>query len=252
MGFIQTVGRTLAKHSPVILTSVSVVGVFATAVLASKATIEAKRRLAMEDSLIPEKLAPKQVVQITWDLYIPAAVMGVTTAACIIGVHGVHTRRQAALMSIYSLTEAALKEYKDKVIETIGENKERKIREDIDQDHLDHNPVSTKEVLLTGTGEMLCYDSLSGRYFKSDMETLRRIQNDLNERIINFMYVSVNDLYTLLGIPDNTLGDQMGWTTDRLLKMEFDTMLADVDGKKQPCLVINYEQLPITNYFKSY
>ena len=83
------------------------------------------------------------------------------------------------MAGLYSLTESTLKEYKAKVVETIGENKERKVREDIIQDKLDAAPMATREIIITGGGDQLCCDILSERYFKSDIEKLRRSENKI-------------------------------------------------------------------------
>jgi len=53
-----------------------------------------------------------------------------------------------------------LKEYQEKVIETIGQNKENKIREAIIDDRLSKNPVSKNEILITGAGDVLFYELL--------------------------------------------------------------------------------------------
>ena len=96
--------------------------------------------------------------------------MGGLTIACIISAHTVNHKRNAALASLYSLTEKSLREYQAKVIETIGKNKERQVRNAVAEQNIKENPVSTKEVKITGKGETLCYDAISGRYFKSDVE----------------------------------------------------------------------------------
>lgn len=250
MGFPQKVARTIAKHSPAILTGLGVLGVFATAILASEATLEAADRIrdveGRSGTAGDARQRIKERVEMVWPLYIPTVLSATATAACIIGTHGIHNRRHAALLSVYSLTEVAFREYKEKVVEQIGENKERKIREDIHQDHLNQNPVNT-EVLITGKGEMLCYEEITGRYFKSDMETIRKAQNDINAQIIHDMYASHNQFCSLVGLPDTLLGEQIGWTTDNMMDISFSSMLA-TNG--EPCLVIDYRMSPKSEYYK--
>ena len=79
------------------------------------------------------------------------------------------------------------------MVETIGKKKEQAIRDDIAKDRVTANPV--REVVVTDRGSTLCYDSLSGRYFKSDIETLRKTVNDLNRRMRDEMFISLNDFY---------------------------------------------------------
>ena len=121
----------LKKHSSTILTVISAGGVVATTVLAVKATpkalqlIEAKK---VEVGLQPDTPLPtKEVVKATWKCYIPAATTGVLSATCIIGASRVNLRRNAALATAYKISETALSEYKEKVVETIGEKKAKEM-----------------------------------------------------------------------------------------------------------------------------
>ena len=76
-------------------------------------------------------------------------------------------------MTTYALSETALKEYKDKAIEIVGEEKNREIIDAVAKDKISQNPVSKQEVIVTGKGNVLCYETLSGRYFESDINALR-------------------------------------------------------------------------------
>jgi hypothetical protein len=172
--------------------------------------------------------------------------MGSLTVACIIGAHALHMRKQAALAGACSLTATALREYQSKVIETIGEAKNREIKEEIHKDKLKSNPVQDKEVVIVGAGEMLCYDVLSGRYFKSDIETVRRAQNDLNRDLMNEMWVDLNAVYDALGLPPTRLGSELGWSVnDSLIEFKFSTQQAENGA---PCLVIDYDVTPSADY----
>lgn len=69
------------------------------------------------------------------------------------------------------------------MIETIGEKKEQTVRDAIAKEHIEKDPVENKEVIVLGRGSTLCYDSVSGRYFKSDMETIKKAENELDARL---------------------------------------------------------------------
>ena len=232
---------TIAKHSPQILTAVSSAGVIGTTVLAVKATAKAVRKV---DKLIEDAIAPPtklDIVKETWKLYIPAGVMGTATIVCIIGATTISTRRSAALLSLYTITDKALSEYQDKVVEVIGEKKEASIREDIAQDRLDANPVSKANVLVTKLGDTLCYDHLSGRYFKSDLEAIRKAENDLNKLLINDSWVSLNSFYALLELDPIGIGENIGWHPDNLVSLTYSAKLAS-DGT--PCIVVEHRAEP--------
>lgn len=252
---IKATGETIAKHSPQILTGIGVAGLVSTAVLAVRATPKAllilqeegseRLECQWEDVTIDdafEVIPKKEIVEITWKCYIPAIVTGAVSIACIIGATTIQNRRAAALASVYSLSELALKEYQEKVKETIGEGKELKVRDEIMRDRIANDPIAGKEVILTKRGDFICYDTISGRYFKSNMEDVRRAVNDLNEQLINEMYISLNEFYDLLGLSHTKLGNDMGWSMESgKLEVHFSAQLTE-DG--EPCMVVDYRVVP--------
>ena len=188
---IKTIRSGLAKHSPAILTALGITGMIGTTVLAVKATPKALGLIEnKKEELDKDGLTVAETVKATWKCYAPAAVTCVTSAACLIGASSVHTKRNAALATAYKLSESALIEYRDKVVETIGEKKEQSVRDAIAKDHVEKNPVTNNEVIITDRGYTLCYDELSGRYFYSDIEKIKKAANELNRQMLNDMYVS--------------------------------------------------------------
>lgn len=237
------------KHSPTILTGIGIAGMTTTTILAVQATPKALRLLEEKKADISEseKLPSIEVVKTAWKVYVPAVLTGILSTVCLIGANSVNQRRGAALAAAYSLSESALKEYREKVVETIGKKKEQAIRDDIAKDRVAENPV--REVVVTDRGSTLCYDSISGRYFKSDIETLRRIVNDLNRRMRDEMFISLNDFYCAVDNPDlgpTKLGDRLGWTIDKgYIDLGFSSQLT-ADGT--PCLVLDYSVAPEYEY----
>ena len=88
-------------------------------------------------------------------------------------------------------------------------------------------------------------DGFSGRYFTSTMERIRKAQNDLNYKLLNEVYASLNDLYEYLDLAPIGAGDELGWTTNHQLDLSFSSTLTE-DG--HPCLVINFRNEPMANY----
>jgi hypothetical protein len=238
----RVVGGFLNQNSPTILTGLGVGGFITTVFLAVGATPKAMLTVwSEEEHRESKKLDPnvplKDVVALTWRYYVPAVVMGTLTVGFIIGANSINLRRNAAIVSLYSITEATLKEYQAKVVETIGEKKEKAIRSEIAQDTLDKNPLSKKSVIVTGKGETLFYDTYSGRYFKSDIEKVRKVENLFNKELIAGYWSELNTLYHMLGLPSIEGGKKVGWNADKLLDLYFDAKLAEND---EPCIVINY------------
>ena len=192
------------------------------------------------------KLGFKETVKTVWKCYIPSAVLTTTSAACLIGASSVHIKRNAVLATAYQLSEAAATEYKNKVVETIGAKKEEAIRDAISKDHIEQNPVSKNEVIITEKGNTLCYDHTSGRYFKSDIDKINKAVNEINRQINQNYYVSLNDLYDELGLEGIAIGNDIGWNSDMgLLEIHFSSHLAS-DGV--PCLALDFNTMPKYNY----
>lgn len=244
----KTVWLAAKKHSPELLTGIGIAGMVTTVVLAVRATPKALRLIDEKKADIPEENIPRiEAVKVAWKVYVPAVLTGILSTICLIGANSVNQRRNAAIAAAYSLSESALKEYREKVIETIGERKEQAIRDDISKDRITENPV--REVFVSDRGSTLCYDSLSGRYFKSDIEKLRRIVNDLNRRMRDEMFISLNDFYCAVDNPDlgpTKLGDMLGWNIDKgYIDLNFSSQLT-TDGT--PCLVLDYTVVPEYEY----
>lgn len=244
----------LSKHSPAILTGVGIAGMITTTVLAVRATpkalklMEEKREELQLDA--DEKLTPIETVKTTWKCYIPAAITGVTSAACLIGANSVNARRNAALMTAYNLSATALEEYKEKVVETVGEKKERVIRDKVAEDHIKKNPVENSTVIMTGNGSSRFYDSITKRHFMSDIEKIRRIQNELNARMLEGEdCMSLNDFYYELGLEPVPFGDDLGWSVRNgrgsMIKVDFSSHI-DSDGI--PSIDLEYLVAPMRGY----
>lgn len=253
-GIANKLRKTIVQYSPEILTGLGVAGFFTSVGLAIPATKKALESIK-EEKLIREEesndgkvepLTKVDVLKVTWKCYVPTAISCVTSAACIIGATSVNMRRNAALATAYSLSETALKEYQEKVVTTIGDKKEKAIRDQIAQDKLNRSPVNDREVILAEGGNVLCYDPQKDRYFRSDANTIKKAINKLNADMIQEMYVSLNDFYYEIGLANCKMGDDLGWNMDGgLIDISFSAMVASND---EPCLVLDYRLEPRTDY----
>jgi hypothetical protein len=241
---------SLARHSPEILIGIGITGMLTTTVLAVKATPKALRLIEEKKAeLDVETLAPVEAVKTTWKCYIPAAVTGAVSVACLIGSHSVHARRNAALAAAYKLSETAFTEYRGKVVETIGEKKERTVRDRVSESQVKNTPVATSNVIVTGKGKTLFFEPLSSRYFYSDLEKIKRAENKLNKEIICDAFdhgVTVNDFYSEIGLPHTKTGDNLGWKIGYLIDIYPSAQMVD-EGEEhegEPCVVLNFTNPP--------
>lgn len=242
--------ETLIKKSPEILIGLGVTGMISTTVMAVKATPKALQMVKKKEEEENRELSKKEVVQTVWKCYIPTAVTGIISISCIVGASRVNAKRNAALATAYSLSETAFSDYKEQVIETIGEKKESEVQDKVAKKKLENESVVNKEVFITDKGNSLCYDSVSGRYFYSDVEAIKKAENELNKRMMSEMYLSLNEFYYALGLRSTVLGNELGWNiSDGLLDIHYSSQIAD-DGR--PCLVLEYRIAPRYDYAKNY
>jgi hypothetical protein len=249
---VKSVRATVLKHQPEILTGIGITGMITTTVMAVKATPKALDLMADVKEKHAEssdkKAFCKDVLLKVAPVYIPAALIGGLSVSCLIGASSVNYKRNAALATAYTLSESALKEYQDKVVETIGEKKEEAVRAAIAKDRIDKNPAVDREVIITGNGDTRCYDPLSSRYFDSDIETIRKSVNELNRHLLLDDYVSLNDFYCELGLDTTEIGDTIGWRSDKgLVELSFYPIM---DKKERPCLALEYHVAPYHDYDK--
>lgn len=247
--------KTIGHNSPVILTAIGVTGAVTTAVLASKASFKASDVLREEQARLDsfEKSHPmtnKEKFEKVWTLYIPAVVSGAFTCTAIIFANRIGTRRTAAMATALTISDRAYAEYKEKVIETVGKNKEQKVRDEIAQDRVNSNPVSKQQVIITGGGDVLCYDKYTGRYFMSGVETLKKAQNDLNYQLMNEGYASLNEFYNKIGLSHVPTGEEVGWCVDKgLLELQFSTTMSD---DERPCIAVDFFVGPMVGFFRTH
>lgn len=244
----KRVERLAIDNSPSLLTGLAVVGTVATAYLTGNAVIQAVLILEEKhDAPFEDVPIRREDIRDYWTVFIPPVLTGAFTVGCIIGAHTIGSRRAAAVAAAYSLSEKAYAEYRDKVVEKIGEKKDQKIRDEIQQDRIDRDPIINKEIVITGNGDALCYESLTGRYFMSNVETIRRAENDINRQILSQDYASLTSFFDLLGLQATEYSEEVGWNTENMLEVNISTTMSE-DGR--PCISVSYQYSPIRKYFR--
>ena len=279
---ISSVGKAVEQKSPAILTGIGIGSFVGCAILAVKATPKAiqlmdrkaqekygeflepvssieyetyEEWLDIEDlTVVPPRvyfnvLTPVEVVKSTWKAYIPAVGLGVVGIVCLIGAARVSSARNAAFAGAASIAEKALYEYQQKVIDILGEDQANEIRDELAKDRV----VKIDAADISGNNETVCsrpggswiYDPITDRKWKSDLETVRAAMNDFNHDLIGGVYGTLNDWYYCLGVKGVSIGDDLGWCSDKLLDIRFSAMVLD---NGEPAIVLDYETLPNAKY----
>lgn len=260
---LKSFKNAAGKNSPTILTILSIGGLLATVVLAVNETpkvldlISDEKHVRLEeykretrDDVRSEPLPDMtkfEIVKLVWPCYIPAIIMGAATVASIIGANTISTKRNTALTGAYFLSETALKDYQAKVIKTIGANKAKLIKDEIAQDKVNSTKKKDSTVIMTGNGEVLCLDLLSGRYLRSSFDKLKKAENEINHRLISEMWMSLNEIYGYIGLPPVNMGNSQGYDlgTDGLLEFDISTCMSE---NEEPCLTFTFHVTPRPRY----
>lgn len=259
-------GQVAAENSPAILTAIGVSGTITTAYLAAKAAFasvdvlkEAEAEKAKEFkgetpedeevvNLEPEPLTRKEQAEAVWKLYIPAAISAGMTIGAIVCSNQISDKRTAAVAAAYTFAEKNFKEYRDKTVSKIGKKKEQEVRDEVAQDGVTRNPPKKNEVIVISEGSVLCRDAYSGQYFMSDMESIRKAENDLNWEILNAGHASLSDWWHMLGVESTSESDELGWNTDTKFELEYSTALT---AQNKPCIVVTFRPGPVPRFYRN-
>ena len=167
--------RFFKNNSSTILTCVGAVGVIATAVLAVTATPKALKVMEKAEEENGKKLTKLETVKVAAPAYIPAALTGASTIACIFGANILNQRQQAHMASAYALLNTSYANYRNKVKELYGEEADEKVRVEMvedDYDEFDDLDFEDEEM-------QLFYDGSSSQYFTATFrDVLQKIVTD--------------------------------------------------------------------------
>lgn len=242
----------IEKHSPEILLGVGVVGVVATTVTACKATMklndildecaETREKIkevaenpnyedryteedAQKDLTINYVQTGVKIVK----LYAPAVALGVFSVGCLLGSHNVMQKRNAALSAAYLTVDKSFKEYKQRVIDRVGEEVEKEIRygikaEEIETTVQNEDGTETTVTETVKTMDPTLYSDYArffdeaSPYWQKDPEYnmvfLKAQQQYANDLLRARGRLFLNDVYEMLGIDKTKAGQIVGWVYD--------------------------------------
>lgn len=248
---LKAAEKFVTDNSPGILTGLGVAGLVTTAVLAGRAgfrvgmdaSTQYHEALRENEPLPAHLLEPKHIATTYWKQFIPAGSVGAATVTAVIMANQIGSRRAAAIAAAFKLSEQLSEEYKERVVKTLGLQKEEKMRAELAGDRMARAPGS--EVILVAGAESIFFDEMSGQFFKAEMETVRKAVNDINHQVNNSYYASLSDFYDKLGLRRTQFSDAVGWNTDELLEVMYGATLLP-DGR--PAISITYNKTPINGY----
>lgn len=239
----------VSKHEPEILMSMGIGGMIFSLAWGIKASFKAARAIdKYKETYGKDKLTAKETIKLTWKLYLPTVLSVAASVPCVIMSNKVSNKRYAAIATAYTISEAALQEYKDKTKEIIGEKKTKQIEESISDDRVTKTYSGGKQVILTGNGDSLFYEPLSGRYFKSNWNDILKAANELNSEAITNMsgQTTLNDWFQKIGLETTEIGETLGWNLMNNSSNLIDISISShITKDNVPCGAIYYNRQPV-------
>lgn len=262
MALIEKGAKFADEHQREIMLGGAIAGTVITAVLSWKAGIKADKILAEQREKMDKiendnvdkddeelKIAKKdltiETIKKMAPIVTPPVLAGASTIIAVVAGYKSASTQIATLSALYSMSEKALSDQLEKTKEIVGPKKAQEIKDEIAADKVKNNPIETSDkVFRTGNGETPCYDPKTDRYFYSSPESIKAAANRINHRMMEEYYISLNEFYDELGLPDTELGELVGFNVEDGL-IDIDNMLSATMGKNDiPTLVLEYEISP--------
>lgn len=247
-------GLVLKKYSPEILTAAGVIGTVGSTVLACKATLkvedildEAKKKSNLinavhdgeievdaeytdkdysKDLLVNRTQTAVKLIK----LYGPAITLGALSITAILGGQHILRKRNVAVMAAYKLCEESFNNYRSRVKDELGEEKDRQfyygITEETVKEKVKSKDGKTKTITkkVEKTPDHLCsqyarfFDEANPNWDKSpeqNMYFLKMVQNQMNDKLQARGHVFLNEVYDALGFERSEAGQFVGWIRNR-------------------------------------
>lgn len=248
----------LVKQSPTILAVIGAAGVVATAITAVRATpkamalIDQARYEKLDDENpivdIAPTLTPIEVVQATWQCYIPSVLIGSATIACIFGSNVLNKRHQAALTSAYIFLDQSYRNYRKKVTELYGETADREVQKETVKEKAKEEDISAPR----SDEYLLFYEDHYGKFFERTMLQVTDAEYQLNRKLAIEGEASLNDFFEFLGLNSCEIGDALGWSYETIIPfghswIDFEHELITMDDGME-CRIITMVDQPICDF----
>jgi hypothetical protein len=239
------------SHSPVILLGAGTVGMIATVVLGSKATLKMSDILDEAETLdgkVEEASEKAQAYGLSYTdedkrkdrltvrvktaikivkLYAPTVIVGSASLVCFISSHKVLSKRNAGLSAALMGATKAFNEYRNRVVDELGKEKdlefrygvvERTIGVDTDEGVVEKTIRGIDQNAMLADGDSM-YAKVFSRKTSARWQPvpiqnelfLKSQQNWMNDLLNSRGHVFLNEVYEALGFDHTEEGSVVGW-----------------------------------------
>jgi hypothetical protein len=234
------------KFSPEVMTVVGIAGTVTAAVLAARATLRLQPILddasfdvsalknARDLGTVDDKTYKKELTHAYFNgsvkvakLYAVPVSLGVLSIAAIAGGQTIQHKRVVGLAAAYKGLDASFAEYRSRVVEEHGAEKDEEYRLNLRavdgegntvepklDDEGNEIPMALDNKLIAGSPHARIFDELNENYSKEhgfNLMFLRQKQDFLNNKLYKKGHLFLNEVYQALGFEDSTAGAVVGW-----------------------------------------
>jgi hypothetical protein len=182
-------------------------------------------------------------------LYGPAVSLFVAGTASVLAGHGIMRKRNVALVAAYNAVEKSFAAYRARVIEDLGEDKDRDyrfgIRETTEKGEDGKRSTSTDVDPTIANRYTRIFDEGNPNWQKEpgyNLFFLTSTQNLLNDRLMATGHVFLNEVYDRLGFPRTKEGAVVGWVLGKNGDNYIDFGMYDAASAPKRDFVNGYER----------
>lgn len=189
-----------------------------------------------------EELGPKQIVKSCWKCYVPTVILGALSISAFIGSYKISTARLTAMTAMYEFTANAYDRYRRNVAKASPKTDVKATKASRDEQAKE---IPESKFEGAPEGREVCIDLFTGNVFYSTREDVLAAVSKMKDRFLSGeMFISLNEFYDEVDANHVEVGDDVGWTPETYLDVQFDSTLRN--GK--PCLTIGYFANPRFDY----
>lgn len=179
-------------------------GVIGTSVLTAIST----RKIVKKEN--EKDLEKEEKIKLYVSEYAAPVIMGAITIGCIMSSNLISSKYQKSLIGAYGVLDRSYREYRKKVCDILGEEKDEDIKKEVAKDHkaTSSMPESCPD------GQLIFYDEFSENFFFRTMLEMADAEYQFNRFFITNGYATLNDFYDILGLEPTNYGASVGWSLE--------------------------------------
>jgi hypothetical protein len=163
-------------------------------------------------------------------LYAPSVILGALSIGCMIKSNDILRKRNIALAAAYATINQGFKEYRNRVIERFGKELDHELKHNIKVETIEKTVVDEKgkektvkeEIMIAGNPNEYSeyarfFDESSPCWEKNseyNLMFLKAQQSYANDKLKAKGRLFLNEVYSMLGIPETKAGQIVGWVYD--------------------------------------